>query len=54
MGRSTVFLLHRGMLPFMIGVGVHIDELRLELVIEDTLAGIKPVVTGEHVAECAG
>ena len=38
----------------VVGVGVHIDVLGLQLGIQDGLAGIKAIVAGEHVADAAG
>ena len=43
-------LLRLGDLTLAVSIGVHIDKLRLELVVEDALTGVEPRVAGENVA----
>ena len=38
----------------MVGVGVNVDVLGLQLGIQDRLAGIQSVIAGEHIADAAG
>ena len=47
-------LFHRGVLALVVGVGMHIDVLGLQLVVEDPLAGIEPRVAREHKAQRTG
>ena len=51
---SAVFFFHRGMFPFVIGVGSDINKLCFQFIIQDSLAGVKTGVTGEHVTQRTG
>ena len=42
------------MFAFVMGVGMHVDVAGFQFVVQNALAGVETVITGEHIGERAG